>query len=177
MSGNSLSIGSLHCLKWTDDKGQQQTFSLVEQVSSKWREIGLAIGITNNTLCAWEDQYRGNADLCWTRVMDHLLKGECEDFPASWDGICSLLDDCQLSSVSKSLKEVVNKLERSSASPSTGNEATESSTCDAPFGEASVTASIVSANEVEVAKLEARLLESIEDLKKVTLAIHIYKLI
>ena len=153
--------------------GHQQIFRLVDRVSSKWRKIGRTIGITENTLCAWEAQYRGNADSCWTRVMEHFLKGECKDFPVSWDGVCSLLDDCQLSSVSERLKEVVNELDRSSVSPF---EATESSTCDADALDEScepgVTASTVSVNEVEVAKLQAtHLLESIENLNKVTLAI------
>ena len=106
-TGNALSIGTLHLLKWVDEKGHAKSYRLVDKVSSKWRNIGSVCGLSPNQLDAWEHQYRGNTRKCWTRVMEHWLKGESEDYPATWEGLYDLLRDIEFSTVSLELDEAV----------------------------------------------------------------------
>ena len=56
-----------------------QTFSLVDKVSESWRsQFGMLLRLTINQLNVWEDQYRGDANKCWDRVMEQWLNGSCE---------------------------------------------------------------------------------------------------
>ena len=105
--GNTLCIGTLHLLKWVDKSGCTKTYRLVDQASTKWREIGLAIGLTLNQLDAWEHQYLGDVLRCWTRVMESWLKMENSDYPATWEGLYSLLEDVELSAISEDLRQAV----------------------------------------------------------------------
>ena len=107
LAGNSLSIGALHHLKWINEKGHTMSYKLVGKISTKWRDIGLAIGLTIDQLTAWDYQYRGNVILCWTRVMECWLKGESDEYPATWNGLYTLLEDMELARVSLELKKAV----------------------------------------------------------------------
>ena len=40
--------------------------------------------------------------------MDHWLNKKCEDYPVSWQGLYSLLEDVDCSSVAKELEEAVD---------------------------------------------------------------------
>ena len=102
-----MSIGSLHHLKWVDKKGHTRTYKLVDKISTKWRDIGLAIGLTTDRLTAWDDQYRGNVLLCWTRVMERWLKGVSDEYSATWEGLYDLLEDTEFSQISLELKKAV----------------------------------------------------------------------
>lgn len=107
MLGNSLSIGTLHLLKWVDARGHVKSYRLVDKVSTQWRKIGQANGLSTNQLTAWESQYRGNVRMCWTRVMEQWLKGDNDDYPATWKGLYSILNDIEFSTVSAELEEAV----------------------------------------------------------------------
>ena len=67
----------------------------------------MAVGLTMNQLDAWEDQYRGDSRKCWTKVMEYWLKGDSEQYPATWEGLCSLLEDTEFSTASEELNKAV----------------------------------------------------------------------
>ena len=99
---------TLHLIKWKNKNGCTQTFRLVDKVSANWRDFGLILGLAVEQLDAWEEQYRGDAAMCWARVMECWLKGECkEDYPVTWDGLYILLNDAGFSVISEELKNAV----------------------------------------------------------------------
>ena len=54
--------------------------------------LGMLLGLSLNQLDAWDAEYRGNASRCWNRVMDQwLTQGGSDDYPATWEGLYTLL--------------------------------------------------------------------------------------
>lgn len=87
-----------------------KTLRLVDMVSAKWKNFGVLLGITQNQLDVWEKQYCGNANMCWTKVMAYWLNGGSKDqYPPTWDGLYTLLEDAEYSQVAEELKKVVGK--------------------------------------------------------------------
>ena len=95
-------------LKWKDEEGQEQRLCLVDQVSAQWYNFGMLLGFSLNQLDGWEAEYRGNASRCWNRVMDQwLTQGGSHDYPATWEGLCTLLTDTGFAKTSKMLKNAL----------------------------------------------------------------------
>lgn len=70
----------------------------------------MLLGISSNQLSAWEEQYRGNANMCWTKVMEHWLNGVgTERYPPTWEGLYMLLEDTQYVQVAEELKRAVHE--------------------------------------------------------------------
>lgn len=116
--GNSPSIVTLHLIKWKDERGCPQIFRLVDRVSASWKEFGVILGLGTNQLEKWEAQYRGDANMCWARVIEEWLNGGIgSDYPVTWEGLYTLLKDAQYSVVAEELKIAVDRLFTSSANP------------------------------------------------------------
>ncbi len=65
----------------------------------------------------WADQYRGDANMCWARVMEYWLNGSSEgsDYPVTWEGLYLLLNDAEFSEVAEELKMAVDGVSVSSS--------------------------------------------------------------
>ena len=109
-TGDTLSIVTLHLIKWKDKSGKVQTFRLVDRVSASWKDFGLLLKLEMNVLKAWDDLYRGDANMCWARVMEHWLthEGDHGDYPPSWEGLYALLNDAEYSVVAEELRKAVD---------------------------------------------------------------------
>ena len=70
----SLSLPSLHLLKWKDEEGQEQEFRLVKWVSARWYDFGMLLGLELNQLDVWRIQYQGDTAICWNKVHDSILE-------------------------------------------------------------------------------------------------------
>ena len=106
----ALSLSTLSLLKWQDERGHDHTFRLVDHVSYKWMEFGLAVGLLLAQLKALERQYRDNANRCWLEVMEQWLSGGGTGaYPATWEGLCSLLRDCGYAEVAASLCKALSQ--------------------------------------------------------------------
>ena len=104
------SRATINLLNWKDEQEQHKhAFRLVDEVSAKWREFGILLGLTTNQLDAYEQQNRGCVDTIWNRVMEYWLSGKCSEYPASWDGLSELLVDVKCQEVAKELKQAVLK--------------------------------------------------------------------
>ena len=103
--GVSLSLKSLTLLKWKDEHGKEQTLRLVEKISCKWLNFGLAVDIEEDRLEAWKQQHHEEASGCLLEVMMHWLRsGGCEDYPTTWEGLHQLLVDVGYEKVAEELK-------------------------------------------------------------------------
>ena len=77
----------------------------MNRISTKWLNIGYLLGKGPNQLEELEDQYRGKASRCWCALMDDWLSdGGTSDYPATWEGLVSILEDIQCGQVAKELK-------------------------------------------------------------------------
>ena len=68
--------------------------------------IGTLVGLEDQ-LDAWDTQYRGDANICLLRVTQHWLEGASE-YPATWDGFYSLLEDAECAEIAKELRKAVS---------------------------------------------------------------------
>ena len=68
--------------------------------------------ISHNHLTAWEKQNLGDVTSCMENVMLHWLSGGgTRDYPTTWQGLCTLLDDLNLSKVAEDLMKAVTAAE------------------------------------------------------------------
>jgi hypothetical protein len=99
-----LSLETLTLLKWEDEHGHQQTFSLEDMVSAEWMKFGLRVSLTMNRLKGWERQFHEDSTRCWREVMEHWLNnGGTEHYPTTWEGLYTLVRDCDLQQAAMAL--------------------------------------------------------------------------
>ena len=80
----------------------------MDNVSAKWYDFGMTLGIKLNQLDAWDAQHRGDANKCWNKVMDDWLTGGgSRDYPATWVGLYSLLNDLSFGNIALKLEKAV----------------------------------------------------------------------
>lgn len=100
----------LHLLKWIDERGQKQSFSLAqrESVCKKWLDFGILLGISMATLKTWERETAGDTTACWRMVMEYWIhSGVAEDYPVTWQGLITLLEDVKCLSEAEELGKIV----------------------------------------------------------------------
>ena len=65
------------------------------------------MGISHQQLEAWEREKR-ESKACCIAVLNHWLQNASEKYPTSWDGLCEILEDCELAQVAERLRVAVN---------------------------------------------------------------------
>ena len=82
----------------------------MDRVSASWKYFGLLLKLEINVLKAWDNLDRGDANMCWARVMEHWLthEGNHGDYPPSWEGLYALLNDAEYSVVAEELRKAVD---------------------------------------------------------------------
>ena len=82
----------------------------MKEVGANWYDFGMILGVGLNQLDAWDAQYRGDARKCWNKVMEHwLAEGGSQDYPATWEGLYTLLNDLGFAKVSKLMRKAVER--------------------------------------------------------------------
>lgn len=74
--------------------------------------MGIQLGITLNDLEALESEHRGKVEDIWDKVMAHWLKAKGKhgcDYPNTWEGLYTLLEDTECSQVAADLKKAVTR--------------------------------------------------------------------
>ena len=61
-------------------------------------------------LDGWNTQYLADAARCWMKIMQCWLNGESDEYPPSWEGLYTLLEDVGYPAVATELKTAVGKL-------------------------------------------------------------------
>lgn len=78
------------------------------KTSKKWKKIGMLL---NRNMAEFKDiqqQQEGDDELCWCDVMEKWLLGNgSSTYPATWEGLHSLLLDAQADDAAKLLKKAV----------------------------------------------------------------------
>ena len=99
----------LKLIKWTDERGETQRFYLMEEIKSKWRDIGELIGLSFQQLECMTGEYRDKHIDCCRAVLGHWLENPPKGYPITWRGLIELLQDSELGQVVSELKKVLSK--------------------------------------------------------------------
>ena len=107
---SALTIGHLILLKWENEQGQELRLRILEEVCTKWKDIGGVIGLSPSRLDAIEKHRLGDMMECCRDVFSVWLQQEDESYPVTWDGVRELLKDMKLSAIAKKIDEfLLNK--------------------------------------------------------------------
>ena len=83
-------------------------FQLINDVSSRWKEFGVRLGMSLSALNGLDHKHRGSSRDIWIEVMDYwLVNGEECGYSSSWSGLYELLGDIDLSQVAANLERAV----------------------------------------------------------------------
>ena len=81
----------------------------MEHLSTKWRQFGTQITLTQNTMDGWFSDTR-DTESCWERVMQAWLQGRGKkEYPPTWEGLYKLLRDVRKEAVVPVLREAVDR--------------------------------------------------------------------
>ena len=101
-------IKNLQLIRWTNENGELKKFRLKLLICNEWEEVGDLVDIPDAMLRAWSTKYRDNPLKCIKPVLSHWLNNPTNDYPATWDGLCKLLEDIQHSELAKKLRHCVS---------------------------------------------------------------------
>ncbi len=104
-------MATLCFLEWKDEElGHMKSFRLVDEVSHRWNDFGIYLGYNAGWLQSCKTQHLGDSKLIWKEVMQCWLTDDgTHKYPATWEGLYSLLDDLQLGQISAQLRKAVSK--------------------------------------------------------------------
>ena len=91
--------------KWRNKRGEVEKFRVIPQILDKWKDIGSSMGISYQQLEVWEKE-KDVKDRC-RAVLNHWLEGNTE-YPATWEGLYEILDDCELRQAAINLKLAID---------------------------------------------------------------------
>lgn len=91
-----------------DKRGEKKKLRVKQLICNKWKEIGDLIDISYSVLDAWSKSYHEDPLECIRCVLDHWLMNSTVEYPASWEGLCHLLEDIQLKQLAEDLKQALD---------------------------------------------------------------------
>ena len=104
-----IQLRYLNLIKWTDEGGKTQRFYLMERISSKWRDLGVLIGLSVSDLDNIATEHRDKPLECCRAVVGRWLSNPPKEYPITWRGLFELLEDCKLGQVVSELDIVLSK--------------------------------------------------------------------
>ncbi len=104
ISALPITLKRLTLLKWTDKSGQRKTLRLRDEMSPHWREAGDLLGLSIARMDGIYTHHLADVRQCCRDVLKDWIQSDSSDYPATWGGLLSLLDDLQLHACAKSLQ-------------------------------------------------------------------------
>ena len=96
-------------IKWRGDQGQTQRFYLMENISHKWRTIGELLNLPFPKLESIATEHHDKPEDCCRAVLGCWLENSSPDYPATWQGLIELLEDCKLREVATQLEIILKE--------------------------------------------------------------------
>ena len=81
----------------------------MDVIGNKWRTIGHQLGLLPSQLDGTAAQFGNNATECCRAVLGEWLENPPTDYPATWEGLMELLEDCKLAQVAVKLKAALTE--------------------------------------------------------------------
>ena len=103
-------IATLNCLKYTDMQGELQRVFISEHIAAKWKQVGLSLHLTFNTLDNIESTYHGDVEKCCNRMLTLWLKGHVQDVsqaPVTWKTFLEALKDARFGQLANNLTDLL----------------------------------------------------------------------
>ncbi len=91
-------------LEWTDKDGQPQTLRVRDEMSVKWHDAGVLLGLTPARLQGIGIQRQRDVRQCCGDVLIDWIKDGSPYYPPTWKGLIKLLINLELSSIADTLK-------------------------------------------------------------------------
>ena len=96
---------NLTVIRWKNEKGEIKKFRLKQSIIHKWKSIGDLV-VPRQQLEVWAKK-KEDEESC-RAVISYWLDHPPRHYPATWEGLYELLDDCELSQVIIELKQAVD---------------------------------------------------------------------
>lgn len=97
----------LSLIKYTDSRGQEKEFRLIQKIQNKCKEVGTHLNIEESTLKSFEHNPKcpEPIDICNKILATWKERGEDN---VTWAGLLQALDDAQLGGIARKLTEALD---------------------------------------------------------------------
>ena len=99
-----LTLRTITLFKWTDENDQPKSLSILDEISSRWTEVGDLLGLSPARLEAIEVDRLRMSRSCCRDVLHDWIQDNQGPYPVSWVGLICLLTDMKLTILAKDLK-------------------------------------------------------------------------
>ena len=104
----------LQLIKWIDPKGREENLKIYEEMSPKWKEVAVVIGLSQVAISIITAPGMGREMIdCMREVFGKWMEN-CDvlpnrkRYPLTWDGLCNILQDSDSVMVMKRLREALD---------------------------------------------------------------------
>ena len=98
LAAEGPSLASLRLIKWKDEKGETQRYSLLKAVSSEWQSLVDLLLLSTDQLKNIKQRSDDNVERCREVFADWIEREGCPHYPLTWEGLFELLIDTLLCS-------------------------------------------------------------------------------
>lgn len=111
----ALNLANLRLLSWHNNSGERITFSVVERVLHKWKDIGILLGFNYSVLESIEKEKNQVAKECLFKIFDEWTKFSMQQtndqYSPTWNGLVNLLQDIGDSQLADNLVDILRNVE------------------------------------------------------------------
>ena len=107
-----LTLGTITLYKWTDENGQPKSLRILDEISSRWTEVGVLLGLSPARLEGIEEDRLRYARSCCREVLKHWIQDNQGSYPVSWEGLICLLTDMKLIVLAKEVQSELSCIAR-----------------------------------------------------------------
>ena len=97
----------LYLLKWKDQEGETQRFSLLRTVSSEWQRLGDLVNLKTDELKNIEQMSNDNERRCREVFVKWIEHEGCRSYPLTWESLYRLLVDVGRHTAMQQLKQAL----------------------------------------------------------------------
>ena len=104
----------LQIIKYRDrNTGQCKQIKIITELAPIWKKVGSMLGFSNNDILTFESPGSGKPFVnCLMNVFGQWLNNSvnmrnCSSYPATWRGVCNLLQDCDYGELAEMLRDAV----------------------------------------------------------------------
>ena len=102
-----LTLRTITLYKWTDENGQPKSLRILDEISSRWTEVGDLLGLSPASLEAIEVDRLRMSRSCCRDVLHDWIQNNQGSYPVSWEGLICLLTDMKLTILAKELENAL----------------------------------------------------------------------
>ena len=111
----AFNLANLRLLSWHNNSGERITFSVIECVLHKWKDIGILLGFNYSALESIEKEKNQVAKECLFKIFDEWTKFSMQQtndqYSPTWNGLVNLLQDIGDSQLADNLVDILRNVE------------------------------------------------------------------